>query len=324
MKIRTYMAIIFLLISFMASCATQKDSRSLSGDKNTLDTAGAGEIMKWVDQDLAPYIEEQFQRHPWLKNKSFSVGAMQDEEILPKIDRLSEEIRLQLVQHLRSAQGVQMAWRPIQEPLKHHRNMDELTENIDCVDMDPIEIFVGIEIRRLITGEIQINVNAVDKKEERWVPNFGHSWEGQVNDKLLKALDSKDVDERLRGLRPLPFESDEPDLLASYLATNLSCLFKRGVDNHDELSIYVDQKQGVTDLRVISRAFEMLDSYLNKMNRVRITNREDKADVVMKRNVVDIDEEMVVLWVKNTYQDGSRVQGVETEVYVQTEKKSSL
>jgi len=315
---------LLLLTMIIAGCATQEViSRLSNNDHKPLKNAEAGEIIQWVDQELAPYIEKQFKQHPWLKNKTFSIGAMRDEDILPEINRLSEEIRIRLAQHLRGAQGVQMSWRPVQEPLQHHRSMDNLANNLECIDMDPVEIFVGIETRQLMSGELQINVSAVDKEDQQWVPNFGKNWRGLASRNVMDSLNMTKVDERLRGLRPLPFEPDEPDLLASYLATNLSCLFQRGVENHEELMVFVDRDKGSQNPSVVNRAFEMLDSYLNRMNRVRITDHKDKANVVMERNVVDVNESLMVLWVRNTFQDGSRVQGVETEVYVRKEKKSS-
>ena len=321
MKLNIIIAMSILLTS-IAGCASHE--RLVDTTSSSLrEPVHADELLTWVDQELSPYITEQFQQHPWLRNKSFAIVAMEGEDILPQINQVTEEIRVNLAQRLRRAHGVRMIWRPVQKPWKHHRSIKDVVRDAQCIDLNPIEVFVGIETRRLMTGELQITVNAVDSRQRQWIPNFGLDWRGRVSSDVLAALNNSHVDERLRGLRPLPFAENEPDLLASYLATNLSCLFAMGMDDYSNMLVFVDRDELSSSTGVTASAFSLLDNYLNKMNGVQITDNRHQATVIMEREVVDIGSGMMVLWTKNTFQDGSRVQGIETEVYVRTEKKSS-
>lgn len=311
-----------MFLASMAGCVAHE--RPVDTASSPLrESVRADNLLTWVDNELAPYITQQFQQHPWLRNKSFAIVAMEGEDILPQINQVTEEIRSNLAQKLRRAQGVRMIWRPVQEPWKHHRTIQDVVRDAQCIDLDPIEVFVGIETRRLMTGELQITVNAIDSRQRQWIPSFGLDWRGRVSNDVLTALNNIHVDERLRGLRPLPFAETEPDLLASYLATNLSCLFATGMDDYSDMLVFVDRDELSRSAGVTASAFNLLDNYLNRMNGVRITDNRHQATVIMEREVVDIGSGMMVLWIKNTFQDGSRVQGIETEVYVQTEKKSS-
>jgi hypothetical protein len=307
--------ILALAMLTLPGCATQEGARH---SQHTVDMGPAhtNELFTWAEDVLTPYIMETFQQHSWLRNRKFALVAMEGEDILPEINQVAEEIRTGLAQRLCRIPGLNMSWRPVQKPWSHHRNMYDITKQVECVDLDPIEVFVGIETRELMTGELQVSVNAVDIKQRQWVPNFGLDWRGQVPQTVMAALDKAHVDERLRGLRPLPFEDTEPDLVAAYLATNLSCLLSRGIQNYEEMVIFVDyddSSPGVT-----STAFELLDSYLNKMNGVRLTNSRQQATVIMERKVVDLRDGIMQLWVRSTFQDGSRLQGIETEVYVRS------
>ncbi len=102
-----------LSAGLLAACLTPQRAAEMTGNARIQD---GGELMVWVEQTLAPYLVTQFHQNPSLKNKPFALVAMSGEDILPEISALAEDIRTLLVHYLRRTPGINMRWRPVQQP----------------------------------------------------------------------------------------------------------------------------------------------------------------------------------------------------------------
>ncbi len=265
----------------------------------------------WVDCELLPYVEDEMARNTWLKGRPFKVVAMRDDEILPEISNLSAELRKKITDRLAMTWGVIPVWNPARKPWKHHRNLAEL----QCHDLKPAAVYIGLDCRRSpINPELlQVSVRALDLQEKTWVPGFGIAWSGPGNPPELAALAVSNPDEHLLGLRPFPMNGDQADLVAEYLAENLSCLVRES--GEEDVRIY----QHITGSHnhFVDISFRLVDNYLNKFRDVTIVENPEIANILLKWEFFDLGNGLHQLWIQCTYlNDGKRIPGTDTGVYV--------
>jgi hypothetical protein len=129
-----------------------------------------------------------------------------------------------------------------------------------------------------------------------------------------EALNREQPDDYLRGLRPLPFSDRQPDLLAAYLARNLSCLMRQGVV--DDPVVYVEDVAGQNP-KVFHTTMELVGKYLARFREVEITDDPDHANVTVVSEIHAIHQNLHQVWVAARYpQAGNYLPGAETEAYV--------
>ena len=296
--------LIFMFLILPGCVAVNPNSDHEGGRKNAT-------LYEWVDKDLLPYLSRELSVNPYFKGRPFLIVPMREDEIEPNIDSLSSDIRRRLYDGLRRVRGVNLIWRPAQRPWEHHTSI----KDIRCGELQPIEIYLGIEITQSPVNEnVRISLNALDITEERWVTGFGDTWEGIMSASELRAMNLIRPDEHLRGLRPLPFTSEQVDLAASYLARNLSCLFN---ESGDDIILYQESRDRAHMPEVALRVFDLVDNYLGKLSEVSVTESENKANIKFRREIKQITGNLYQIWIQNLSQDEDQLRVKETEVYIQ-------
>ncbi len=124
------------------------------------------DLNDWVEQALNPYLAEQLGRHPKFKGQPFLLVAMKGDEVEADIDRLRDEVRVRVFDHLLNVPGVNAAWRPAVRPWRHHRTLAEL----QCNEADSVRYYIGIESHEGMDGDTRIAVRALDAKEAAGSP----------------------------------------------------------------------------------------------------------------------------------------------------------
>ncbi|MFP3982887.1 MAG: hypothetical protein ACLFV2_04265 [Desulfurivibrionaceae bacterium] len=308
MKLRPIIVITLLLL--MAGCTTTTGTRigtsSTGGSHNTISSKCT--LYDWVEGELLAYLSTELTRNPRLSGRPFLVAGLQDGEISTEIDDLTNEIRLRLMTGLARTKGINLLWQSALKPWEHHRSLQE----VGCVDQTLPEIYIGIDCKLLpASGDLQVTLWAMDLREEMWITGFGASWIGPATREQRTALSHRHVDEHLRGLRPLPFTEDQVDLVASYLARKLSCLIR---DLGEDILVY---QENVNQATTSGRVFGLVDNYLNQFREVKIIERKDKANVLMKREVQPITGDLYQIWIHSVLRkNGMRLPGTDTEVYL--------
>ncbi|MGD8666907.1 MAG: DUF4384 domain-containing protein, partial [Desulfobacterales bacterium] len=131
------------------------------------------------------------------------------------------------------------------------------------------------------------------------------------------ALKRAHADEYLRGLRPLPFPDRQPDLLAVYLARNLSCLLQQG--EADDLVVYVEDMP-VNTPSFFQTTLKLVGKYLARFRKVEVTDHPSRANVTVISAIHSIHENMYQIWVSARDRSGKKyLPGAETEAYVLVE-----
>ncbi|CCK80700.1 hypothetical protein [Desulfobacula toluolica] len=285
---------------------------SLTTGNNSMDRMQSSiPLFTWVDRELAPYIAQKMGKHPKFKGEPFFIVAMKGDNIKSEIDDLTLQIRTRVLEVLKSSPGVEIVWRPSAKPWEHHRTL----RDVNCSDMRKISYYIGLDIGMTpVNQQLTVKVGALNPGEEKWEENFFVSWKGKPSEKELDAMKRKKTDQYLTGLRPQPFREDQPDLFASYLARNLSCLLKERTI--DQVVIYPESGTN-HDIAFFSTAIPLVYNYLDKFNEIRITQDPEYANIIIKTQVHQISDTLYQFWVSAKDKEGiDTMRGTSTEAYV--------
>ena len=85
-----------------------------------------------------------------------------------------------------------------------------MVQQLECDEPDNL-LYIGIDIHSGLTKEqMQVSIRAIDEQENKqWITGIGLSFNGSLTRQEQNALQNSHPDEYLRGLRSLPFESDQ-------------------------------------------------------------------------------------------------------------------
>ena len=301
------LAVLLALLALSACAGTQvKRAIAPKTDELSLDD--------WLADTLIPYLVQQLGQHPRFKGQPILLVRMQGDNVQSHIDELTGHIREKVVDSLVRAPGPDLFWRPATWPYKHHQSLAD----ISCGDYRKINYYIGIDCRLTNVEQIlSVKVRALNLAEHKWVSGFGRSWQGRPTPAQLAALQREHADEYLRGLRPLPFSNRQPDLLAVYLAHNLSCLLRQG--EADDLVVHVeDTSANAPDF--FQTTLKLVGKYLARFREVEVTDDPSQANVTVTSAIHAIHENMYQIWVAARDRPGKKyLPGAETEAYVRIE-----
>jgi len=289
-----------LVLLLVAGCS-QQPLRAVQGTESSLQV--------WVDAELAPYVSQQFGQHPRFKGEPVIVVRLDGDDIQPDIDGLTRSIRDQLMDSLLRTPGVHVPWQPQQQQAQHHRRLDQ----VQCGRSRDASYFIGIEIARTTTAQFRVSVRALDVRAGEWVSGFSQHWSGRLTGNELRALQARRTDESLRGLRVLPFSAGQPDLAATYLANNLSCLLRQ--QDVEDLNIKVDKlASGQPQLRTL---LQLIGNNLSRYREVQVTDMRRQANFVLRGETHEIQPGLYQVWVILHPKDsGTHLGGMDTATWI--------
>jgi hypothetical protein len=279
-----------------------------------------GGLFPHLEESVIQPVIEGMANHPRLHNRPFKIVAMNDGNISSTIDDLSREVRSQLADGLRHSNAVtgKLLLQSVRR-WEHHRSFSDLK----CGENETPSFYLGLDIRSY-RDQLKVSVNALDPEEQSWISGFGTRWQGGASKQDMEELTQVREDASLKGLRPLPFNESEKDLMASYLSTNLSCLLSSAaVEADGDIVLFVESVKG-DDANFISSLFQLVDNYISGLNEIKITEQRDQANVILSREAHHITGDLYQVWVK-VHENGRsvRVGGVDTNAYVQLKKKDT-
>jgi len=292
--------IVILLLLLTAGCS-HEPLRPTPDQRSTL--------QNWVDTDLTPYVARQLGQHPRFKGEPVIIVRLDGDDIQPNIDGLTRSLRDQLMDGLLKTPGVHVPWQPQQQPAQHHRTL----ERIQCGRLHEASYFIGIEIARTANEPYRVSVRALDVREGEWVSGFSRHWSGSLTASELRALQVRRTDESLRGLRVLPFSAGQPDLAATYLANNLSCLLRQ--QDVEDLKIKVETRS--SDTPQLRTLLGLIGNNLSRYREVQVTDASRQANFVLRGEAHMIQPDLYQLWViLNPVDSGLHLAGMDTATYV--------
>jgi hypothetical protein len=269
-----------------------------------------------VDNELAPYVSQQFGQHPRFKGEPVIVVRLDGDDIQADIDGLTRSIRDQLMDSLLKTPGVHVPWQPRQPQAQHHRQLDQL----QCGRSRDASYFIGVEIARTATAQFRVSVRALDVRAGEWVSGFSQHWSGSLTGNELRALQARRTDESLRGLRVLPFSAGQPDLAATYLANNLSCLLRQ--QDVEDLNIKVDKL--VSKQPQLRTLLQLIGNNLSRYREVQVTDTGRQANFVLRGETHEIQPGLYQVWViLHPKGSGTHLGGMDTATWIRIPPASS-
>jgi hypothetical protein len=175
---------------------------------------------RWFDRELVPYVTSQLVEHPRFRGESVMFVVLEDNVPASVSNALAVSLRDRLLDAALSTPGVVIGRR------QGGRAATPSAQPVDCT-RDDVHYYIGIAVSRRIDGSFGVGVRALDLEDRNWVSGFGKSWQGALNLVQQRALRQTLPDATFRGARDVPFSADESDLLAAYLAHDLSCALLR-------------------------------------------------------------------------------------------------
>lgn len=298
---------VIALCLWMGLSACTRDYVVLNGEAGNAEPS----LDIWFDDTLIPYLVDQFSRHPRFKGQPLLLVRMQGDAVQPRIDDLTDQIRQKIIDELLKQPGIDISWQPPIRPWKHHQRL----EDVSCGDYRKIHYYVGIDCGLTkVDHHLYVKIRALNLAERKWVSGFGRSWQGIPTAAQSSALNREHPDEYLRGLRPLPFSGRQPDLLAAYLARNLSCLLRQGEE--DDPVVYVENAP-VDAPEVFRTTLELMGKYLARFREVEVTDDPDQANITVVSEIHPIHQDLRQIWVSARHRRGEKyLPGAETEAYV--------
>lgn len=265
-------------------------------------------LKQWTNEELSPYLVKELGQHPRFKQQPLILVDMQGEQVEAQIDDLTTEIRGQIKNTLLESKGINLIWQSSGTALQHHTRL----QDIQCHAKQKSRYYIGFDLKP-INDEFQLSVKALDPEQGSWVSGFGKTWQGSLTSSERRKLKKTHPDEVLRGLRPLPFTEQQMDLLANYLAKNISCLLQQG--SLEGLTIYPEHN--ANQAAFINRTLVLVGNYLSRFNEVQIVSQPDKANIILKAQVHPIDKNLQQFWlIAEDKQAELHLKGVDTAAYV--------
>ena len=273
------------------------------------ETASQSPLQQWTEEELAPYLAQQFTRHPRFKGEPVVLVRLQGPDISPEIDNLTRGLRDQIRDALLSTPGIRLPWQPQRRQEQHHRR----PQGVHCRQGPDADHFIGIEIGPTANDQFRVSVRALDVRAGEWVSGFGKSWVGPLTASELLALGESRADESLRGLRVLPFDSGQSDLAAAYLANNLSCLLRQQAEA--DLLLYVEPNQ--TDKKGVDTLLKLVGNNLSRYREVRVTDKREEANLLLRGEAHEVQPGLYQVWtVLRSKRSGEHLTGVDTAAYL--------
>jgi hypothetical protein len=168
---------------------------------------------------------------------------------------------------------------------------------VQCGRIRDASYFIGIEIVRTATAQFRVSVRALDVRAGEWVSGFSQHWSGDLTASELRALQVRRTDESLRGLRVLPFSAGQPDLAATYLANNLSCLLRQ--QDVEDLNIKVETL--ASDQPQLRTLLQLIGNNLSRYREVQVTDAGRQANYVLRGETHMIQPglyQVLVVWIR--------------------------
>ncbi|MBA1333048.1 hypothetical protein QQ73_18960, partial [Candidatus Endoriftia persephone str. Guaymas] len=158
-----------------------------------------------------------------------------------------------------------------------------------CAETPEVHYLLGIEMERRPGAQLSVSVRILDLQENHWVSGVGLQWQGSADAAQLALSQQAHHDEALRGLRRLPFRTDQPDLAAHRLASDLACQIRQLPLTSPQL--YLVQQQDS------DRRLQLVGHYLSRLGRVHLTRHKEEADLVMQAQSLSVSASLSQYWV---------------------------
>ena len=264
-----------------------------------------GELDRWVERELTPWLSARVAEHPRLRGEPLTVVVVNGERPDPVPNALAAGLAERLRRALLNTPGAVLA--------REAATPDWQQPTPPRLDCRPSSARYRIAVAADRAGDGgRVEVRVLDLDDQAWVSGFALDWEGRLTRGERAAAGREAPVERLRGERGLPFDSREPDRLAARLAYSLGCGLLARPD--EAPAVWLGEGAAAADYAPVLR---LVANYLAKADLLRIAPDPAAADLALSAEVHAVDGRLAQLWVALRPPAGTAT-GIEAAAYVRS------
>jgi len=275
-------------------------------------SASEASLDDWIDDKLSPYLVEKLSKHPRFRQRTIVLATLSGDNMSPQTNALVQYIQSQVKDALLAVPTIKLAWQPAN---KRDFNLQHLAE-LDCAQTNTKPIIIGIESRvSQVNQKTQIRVRALDPEEDIWIPGLSLKWEGVLPANYQALMHQQQPEPHLQGLRHRPFKAHQADMVANYLAKNMSCLLRGRTFGGD---LTLNTAMPTTNHPFLTEVAAHIDNYLTRFQAVTVTQDAPKANFTLQYKLVEVkrNQGLFVVSVTLLKAQASALRGMETAAYV--------
>ena len=265
----------------------------------------AKHVVDWVSNDVAVRLSDELSKSPRYRDALVSFVVFVDGRPAARSNRLALGLRDRLQERVVADGRVRTAWAggtPAGSgPLP--------ATGSDC-EAGRADLLAGIELDRSRADEVTARLRVLDVAEREWVPGLRLEWRGRLNRGQQRDLEAAADDQTQRGQRSLPFDPDEPDLIARQLAHSLRCELMRGV--HGEY-VVAGQSAGDGGDAIVA----LVRNQLGGLSTLSLTAAAERANAELTGSLHEVDRGLGQYWLTLLPTDpDSELEPLSASVYV--------
>ncbi|MEM8815721.1 MAG: hypothetical protein AAGE85_07820 [Pseudomonadota bacterium] len=256
---------------------------------------------EWFDNEAIPRVENRITTHPRFKGESLLFVVFSEGQAAPVSNVLAIGLRDRLLNAALDMPGVRIAWR-----------QRGGASNPGCKRAQA-DYWIGIELKRTLSGQYRASVRALDVAEQSWVSGFGLSWRGTLRTPERTALEKPQSDPAFLGSRDVPYSLDQADLIAADLARKLQC--EVSTSNDPDYVVALDEADA--DATPFTIATTLAARNLDEAKALRITAEPGVANARLSGTAHNITGSLHQYWLSITPLGTSgEIDGMSASVYV--------
>ncbi|MBT8101626.1 MAG: hypothetical protein KJO95_01570 [Gammaproteobacteria bacterium] len=264
------------------------------------------DLDRWVDRDLIPYVRQQLIIHPRFKNETVMFVVLRDNAPASASNALALSLRDRVLAAAVATPGVAIGWQQ-----GRNGSLQE-SQPQDCT-LDDVHYYIGIELVQRLDSSYSVNVRALDLEDRNWVTGFGKRWQGQLSTTQRQAMRQSRTDETFLGARDVPFTLAQTDLLAAYLAHEMTCTMQRRVS--DEYVVATDLHEPTAD--GLHGTVELISNNLASRQALTLSNDSSRTNSILSGKAHQIDGVLFQYWLTVTPQsDDDDVTALSASAYI--------
>lgn len=246
----------------------------------------------WVERDLIPGVREQLTEHPRFRGETVMFVVLEDNAPAPVSNELALSLRDRLLDAALHTPGIVLGWQQGQGATPG------IPQATDCA-RDNVHYYIGIETSKRLDGTFGVSVRALDLEDRSWVTGFGEKWGGRLTPVQRQAARNMQSDTTFLGARDVPFSAEQSDLLARYLAHEMTCELSRATSGN----YVVAETQAETSPDTLQGTAELVSNNLANHVTLEFTAEDAQSNATLSGKAHRIDGSLYQYWLTITPKD---------------------
>jgi len=260
----------------------------------------------WIERELIPGMREQLVEHPRFKGETVMFVVLKDNAPAPVSNELVLSLRDRLLEAALHTPGVALGWQ------QGRAAATATTQSTDCT-RDNVHYFIGIELAKRMDGTYGASVRALDLEDRSWVTGFGGTWRGKLTPLQRQAERNVQADITFLGTRDVPFGAEQSDLLARYLAHEMTCALSRATSGN----YVVAETQAETTPDTMQGTAELVANNLANHVTLEFVAEDKQSNSTLSGKAHRIDGSLYQYWLTITPKDpGGELTPLSASAYV--------